>query len=235
MVRAFKHATKRHLLGLTLRIRSGPLKGKRWIAVTGMKFIKGTYEPFTTALLQEHLREGDVFFDLGAHVGYTTAVASALVGPRGQVVAFEPRPINVRCLEKHLRVNRLTNVRLIQACVGDQTSRCRFETRTGTGTGHVTANGDLEVDMVSLDDLFAGEEIPEPDFLKIDVEGAEVNALEGAKTLLGEARPKVLVSIHGENTEGQVRELLGSLGYEFADLGERPGRIETDLLALPRD
>ncbi|UCG58549.1 MAG: FkbM family methyltransferase [Phycisphaerales bacterium] len=134
MVRKLKNALKSLLGPLMLSIRSGPLKGKKWIAVTGIRLIKGTYEPFKTTELKENLHEGDVVYDVGAHVGYYTATDSSLVGREGQVIAFGPRPSNISRLKQHLRVNRLSNVRLIGACLGGRWGYWRFETRTGTGT-----------------------------------------------------------------------------------------------------
>jgi FkbM family methyltransferase len=216
-----------------LSVRNGPLKGKKWIAFTGSRFILGTYEPFKTAAILENVHQGDVVYDVGAHVGYYSAIASMLVGPRGQVIAFEPRPLNIQCLKQHVRVNRLSNVQIVESCVGDRPGPCRFETRTGTGTGHVSDHGDLHADMVSLDNLFGKGDLPEPDFLKIDVEGGETAVLKGARQVVQKAHPILLVATHGVAEHAFVTEFLGQAGYQYAILDPQGGKGDTEILAKP--
>src|SRR5580765_7484494 len=88
---SIKHALKSLLTPFTLRVRRGPLAGKKWIAASGIKFIKGTYEPRQTEVFLACVQEGDVVLDIGAHVGYYTVIAALRAGPRGRVFAFEPR------------------------------------------------------------------------------------------------------------------------------------------------
>ena len=85
--------------------------------------------------------------DVGAHVGYFTLIMSRRVGPGGEVHAFEPRKLNRRFLKTHLRLNAADNVRVYSLSIGDRVGPVRFETRTGSGTGHVSDSGNVTVRM----------------------------------------------------------------------------------------
>ncbi len=231
--RNIKHSLKFLLRVFRLKIRSGPLKGKKWIFAAGSRFIVGNYETFKTNPFIQHLNEGNNVIDVGAHVGYYTAIASDIVGPKGQVFAFEPRPMNIVFLKKHIKVNKLLNVKLFEAAVGKSTGTCRFEARTGTGTGFMSDGGNLSVDMVCLDDLYGSGEIPLPEFIKIDVEGGEDEVLEGARQIIKKNQPVILVATHSEVKHSYVTEYLESYGYEFEVLNKEGESGDTEILALP--
>lgn len=232
-LRPLYDALKSAIAPLTLRVRRGPLAGLRFSVACGARIASGTFEDYKTRGLLEHVRPGQTVFDVGAHVGYYTALCSKLVGPAGRVVAFEPRPVNVRLWRLHAECNGLANAALIEAAVGDREGRARFETRTGTGTGHVAAEGDLEVRMLRLDDLVARGEAPAPGFLKIDVEGGEVAVLEGARETIRAARPAMLVATHGEALHSAVTAILGANGYSWTVLDPGVAHGDVELLALP--
>lgn len=226
-----KHRFKSLLKPLALRVRSGPLKGYRWSMATGWRFISGTYEPFKTRAYLDTLRPGDVVIDVGAHVGYYALLASAVVGAEGQVMAFEPRPLNFGFLERHIRLNRVGNIRLWEAGVSNDSGRSRFETRTGTGTGRLSREGDINVRTVRLDDLFLRGDLPHPDFMKIDVEGGEMAVLEGSMQLIRQTRPTLLVATHGREMHDNVTTFLDALGYEYRILDPQGHSGDTEILA----
>ena len=218
---------------IVLRIQAGPLKGKKWIAATSIRYIKGRYEPFNTKALIEHIREGDVIYDVGAHVGYYSAIASLLVGQKGSVIAFEPRPINIAFFKKHMRINDLGNVELVEAGVSDKTGEGSFQANTGTGTGHLSENGNITVKVVTLDGLYRTGKCPKPDLIKIDVEGGEMAVLEGAREMIEESKPTLLVATHGDTEYEFVVRFLEETGYEYDMLNERPVIGNKDILAVP--
>src|SRR5262245_36376035 len=105
----------------------GPLAGARWIVGSGNHVVWiGLYEYRKQVAFKRALNQGAVVFDLGAHAGLYTLLASRLVGPRGVVVAFEPLPRNIAYLKDHLRLNRAANVRVIAAAVSDQDESLEF-------------------------------------------------------------------------------------------------------------
>lgn len=228
------HLLKGLLAPFCLRIRRGPLQGLKWIAVSGSKFVQGTYEPRQSAVFAESVHEGDVVFDVGAHVGYYTALGSRRVGPHGRVIAFEPRPLNLRFLRRHVRLNDLSNVTIIDAGVGEAPGTARFETHTGTGTGHLSDHGTLEVRLVALDDLVQRGKLPPPQMIKIDVEGAEQRVLAGAEQIIREARPTLLISTHGPENHEAVVQFLEARGYAHRILDDSSSRHDKELLAEPR-
>ena len=88
-------------------ILQGRLRGKRWIVGSGNHGCwLGSYEYEKRRAFEQTISAGNIVFDVGAHVGFYTLLASTLVGPTGRVVAFEPAPRNLRYLKEHLRLNR---------------------------------------------------------------------------------------------------------------------------------
>jgi FkbM family methyltransferase len=218
---------------LMLTIKDGPLKGKKWVAASGIRFIKGTYELYKTNAYLKYLHEGDVVYDVGAHVGYYTALAATIVGKRGQVIAFEPRPVNFSYLKRHVRSNDLSNVRLFEASVGNNAGEVSFDNKTGTGTGRVNSGGRISVKMVCLDELFARGEIPPPNFMKIDVEGGEVEVLEGARNVIAHARPVMLVATHGSREHAFVEKYLKDHNYTYHVLDQGGAKGDIEIMAIP--
>ncbi|MCK7580320.1 MAG: FkbM family methyltransferase [Chromatiales bacterium] len=165
--------------------------------------------------MTEALSEGDVVYDIGAHIGYYTLAAARHVGASGMVYAFEPLALNQRFLAGHIQANALSNVRLIDACVGAVPGTARFHQGQGSGRGRLSERGALEVRVVTLDDLLQSGDIRPPTLLKIDVEGAEYDVLQGAADLLQQHRPSILLSVHSEHLRQQCHAWLASLGYVF--------------------
>lgn len=195
-----------------LPIFRGPLRGFRWLVATRSNFIFGTYEPAQTKLFCELVQPGAVVYDIGAHYGYYTLLASKLVGDQGKVVAFEPSPANLARLYRHIELNARTNVQVLELAVSDHEGSARFETRTGSGVGHLAADGPLEVKLTTLDSL---AQLRLPQVMKIDVEGAEVGVLQGAKELFAKAKPVIFLSLHGEELKTSCLGILESYGYTF--------------------
>lgn len=199
-----------------LPIFSGPLKGYRWLLATRSSFFFGTYELEQTDLFCKLVKPGDVVYDVGAHFGYYTLLASKLVGAQGRALAFEPSPPNLARLYRHVELNRCSNVQVLELAVSDREGVAHFETRTGSGLGHLAADGPVEVKVTRLDAL---EGYPRPNVMKIDVEGAEVAVLQGAASLLTAAKPIIFLSLHGDDLKKACLEILAGYGYTFQDIG----------------
>ncbi len=211
---------------ICVRIRRGPLAGTKWILTTGRNFIEGHYEPSKTETLMNIIDSGNIVFDVGAHVGYFTLLMARKVGNCGHVYAFEPRPINLAFLKKHLRINAVTNVSVCGCCVGDAARSVSFNTHTGTGTGHVSDSGDLATTMIAIDDEVGCGRLPTPDVIKIDVEGLEVLVIKGALDTLATRQPKLILAVHSAQLEEECRSLLEPLGYQFSEIEQRKGDRE---------
>jgi FkbM family methyltransferase len=198
-----------------LPILRGPMRGFRWLVATRSSFLFGTYEPAQTQLFQELVKPGDVVYDVGAHFGYYTLLASKLVGEKGKVLAFEPSPNNLSRLYRHIEINARKNVEVLELAVSDHEGTAHFETRTGSGVGHLAEDGPLEVKLTTLDRL---TNQPLPNVMKIDVEGAEVGVLQGAKGMFARCRPIIFLSLHGEDLKTTCMELLKGYGYSFRQI-----------------
>lgn len=211
----------------------GPLRGRLWLPFSRGKVLRlffGTYEADQTAMISNYLHPGSVFFDVGAAVGYYTVLAAPLVGPTGRVVSFEPDPQNAAYLKKHVAINRFRNVDVRQQAVGNRNGVAPFTCGSGTGTGHLVESGSTQVAICRIDDV-AGE-TGNPTHIKIDVEGAELEVLEGARKTLLASRPKLFLSTHGTEVQNACARYLTELGYEIRPISPNP-KYESELLCLP--
>lgn len=216
---------------LHMIILQGKLKGKRWIVGSSQHGCwLGSYEYDKQKLLEQTIPIGSIVFDLGAHVGFHTLLASTLVSSQGQVFAFEPMPKNLNYLKQHLAMNQVDNVTVIDAAVADQNGVACFDLAASSFHGHLSAQGSLQVRTVSLDSLIAEGTIPLPDVIKMDVEGAEVAALVGMKSLLEKAHPTLILATHGDEIQKRCRAFLHALGYEIQVIGEKSIEEADELL-----
>jgi len=176
--------------------------------------------------------QGKIVFDLGGHVGFYTLLSSVLVGPSGKVFVFEPVPRNLFYLKEHLRLNHVNNVTVIEAAVLDKNGVASFNEGPGSSMGYLSHNGRLQVKTLVLDDLISSREIPAPDYMKIDIEGAEFLALSGAKSTLVESHPIIFLATHGETVHQQCCQFLSSYGYDLKSIDERELNKTDEILAI---
>jgi FkbM family methyltransferase len=218
-----------------MRIRQGPLKGKRWIAGSHTHGCwLGSYEMDKQVLFSKHVGTGDKVLDIGANVGFYTLLSSHLVGPTGRVVAFEPVPRNLRYLHDHIHVNRLENVEVIEAAVGEKAGEIAFDDSSGSATGKISTTGRLRVPLVTVDELVAKGAVPAPTVLKIGVEGAEGMVLRGARRSLtappGGRRPIIFLATHGPAVHAECLALLREMGYVIASTNRQNVEQTDELL-----
>ncbi|MFQ6006077.1 MAG: FkbM family methyltransferase [Woeseia sp.] len=228
----FRHATKWLLSPIMLKIRSGPLEGRKWKASSGIRFVRGTYEPGNVAAIQKTVKPDDVAYDVGAHVGYFSVLMGDIVGSGGKVVAFEPRGLNLAYLQRHVSVNHCDNIEIVSKALGDRSGHAKLETRTGSGTGYVSETGDEDVEITSIDELVASGTLPPPTFLKIDVEGGEMAVLRGARKVIEEHRPRMILATHGDEIDAECRALLSEWDYDLQDIDHQSGARE--MIVTPR-
>lgn len=222
--KALRYWLKARLAWIRVPVQAGPLKG-RWISVfSGMRFIRGNYDADGVSAFMATIPRGGVVFDVGAHVGYYAMAAAQAAGPAGRVVAFEPLPLNLRYLRGHVHANGLTNIAVVDACVGERGGRAGFEYCGGTGRGRMVEGGGC-VATVSLDEEIEAGRLPVPDVIKMDVEGAEVSALKGAARTLRAKHPRILLSVHSAELKVECAGLLREYGYTV-DTGTKPGQLD---------
>jgi FkbM family methyltransferase len=140
---------------MTVRILQGELRGKKWIVGSSDHGCwLGSYEFEKQILIAKMIKHNTIFFDIGAHVGFYTLLASYLVKDNGLVFAFEPFPRNIEYLEKHLMANGIQNVTLFKAAVSDHTGVATFQEGPSSSMGRISERGKLAIELASLDDLF---------------------------------------------------------------------------------
>jgi FkbM family methyltransferase len=146
--RLIKQFTKR----FSIVMKSGALKGMRIVAVAGPKFQHDRYEQFFRAFI-ENLKEGMVVYDVGAHWGYYTLVASRVVGDTGRVIAFEPNHENIQILMRNIQYNNIKNIECLEIAVGDLCGKVSFDPGADTGLGKISTAGKIQVECRTLDSL----------------------------------------------------------------------------------
>lgn len=186
------------------------------------------YEPHTTRFLLSHLREGDVFVDIGANHGYYTLIAAHRVGDAGRVFAFEPNPQVLAQLEKHVLLNDVERrVEISSLALSDRSqneaeffvSSCA--TNSGLSSlvlsesaltrGELSSHNKIVVETRTFDDWVKTKRPARLDLMKIDVEGAEEKVLRGMLTTLASTPPARIIC---ETTwDSPAHLLLQSHGY----------------------
>jgi len=168
-----------------------------------------TFEKFETELVKKEIKKGDIVLDIGANIGYYTLVFSQIVGTEGRVFAFEPDPNNFALLKKNIEINNLKNVVLIQKAVSDVSNPlslylCDYNHAQHRIYPSSRCNEKITVESTIIDDYFSEKEFCNKiNFVKIDVEGAEYDVIEGMqKTLKSNPELKILC----EFSPKQIRE-----------------------------
>jgi FkbM family methyltransferase len=192
-----------------LPILQGPLRGKKWTAGSASHGCwLGSYEYHKQRALQRQLKVGDVVYDIGANVGFYSLLASVIVGETGHVYPFEPLPENLRELKRHLELNHVKNCTVVDAAVSSSEGEAIFDSSGDRCRGHVGENGSLSVRRLNLDGLVSRKEIRFPNLMKIEIEGAELECLRGASSVIQESRPIIFLAPHGSEIHSACTELL---------------------------
>jgi FkbM family methyltransferase len=208
--------------------------------------LDGLWESHVTAWMHETIREGHVFVDVGANVGYFTLLAGRLVGPRGRVVAVEAHPGLVDILRRNVAMNGLHGRTQVwhraawsEATTLDFHERVHFSANSSIGRSDSQGLTDLadrenvvSVEAAPLDDLL--QDLPRVDVVKVDVEGSEVQAFTGMDRTL-RANPGAVVLF--EWSPAQIRQ-VGRSPSELLDLLEGHGLrlrlLEDNLASIDR-
>jgi len=178
--------------------------------------------PLRCYLRGGEIKKGDVVVDAGAYIGIFTILASRIVGENGRVVSFEPDTANFKELVDNIRLNGLRNVIPLNKALWSHDTELPFRM-----TGEMGSSIDIEeldsescvrVPVVGLDAELRRFNIGNVDFVKMDVEGAEVEALKGSEETLRKNHPSLAIAsyhvVKGKQTYHEVERLLRGMGYE---------------------
>jgi FkbM family methyltransferase len=190
----------------------------------------GTYEPDLQSALRELVPASVVIFDVGANIGYVSLLLARVAGEKGKVFAFEALPSNVEQLRRNLALNKMeARVTVIAGAVTQSSGPVRFLVHTSGGMGKAVGSAgrqdqyksEMTVPGISLDEFVYRYGNPPPQVVKMDIEGGEVMALPGMERILTEARPLMLMELHGPESSRVAWETLNAAGYEVCWM--RPG------------
>lgn len=202
-----------------VRVAGGGLAGLRlWLNLRREKYLwLGTYEPWVQEAMAHYLRPGDWAWDIGAFIGYHTLFMWRL---GANVVALEPDPDNFARLTKNLEANGAYSVKALRLAAGEMQGRARLRRVNGhPSLTSVEFSNYGECSVVTLDSLAV--DLPPPRLVKIDVEGAELEALRGAVRVLREARPVWIVEVH--ESVDHVTDYFWHHGYQVRRIGKGVG------------
>lgn len=204
--------------------------------------INGIHEPAETELVKKEIKEGAVVIDIGANIGYFSLIFAKLAGPSGKIYAFEPESENFAILQKNIQANGYSNVVMINKAVADRNQVLKFYLSKSDGAKHSLINSDdsgkyVEIPAVSLDEYFSGDSL-KADFIKIDIEGAEIKALDGMRKFINsQGNLKMLIEfaprmMEGGDEEGaQIYKILKEdFGFEIFNLNRQSGLCESTSL-----
>lgn len=185
---------------------------------------RGAYSGSQLRVLASRLQPGGVFIDLGANQGEFTVFAASLVGEDGRVFAFEPSPVMQKRLSKNIQLNGFEQVRIEPLAVADKPGRLPLYSPTGAfedGTTHdglptlynqagTSACSTAEVAVTTLDEWQLEQRLARVDVIKIDIEGAELPALQGGLALIQRFRPTLIMELNAATSR--------AAGYSMQDL-----------------
>jgi len=210
---------------LVVPIIFGPAKGKKWIVGSADHSCwLGIYERHEIIQFTEIVRtlpKGAVFFDFGAHSGYFSLAA---ISTNHDVVihAFEPS-FRAEFLVEHIRLNSIKNIHLHRCAVGKEEAEVRFDGWSIIQKDSIS-NADLtktiSVKQISIDQEIHKGHLPYPNLIKMDIEGAERDALLGMKESISHSHPQIFLSLHTEQLKFDCLKLLEEIGYRYKQIDE---------------
>ena len=213
------------LVGVTrnkdMVIPQGPAKGLRFRrGRVPVEYGLGIMEPEVQKVCQFLVQPGMVVFDIGANIGFFTILFGRLVGEKGQVYAFEPFSEAATQANENARLNEMSQIEVVRAAVGSQCGEEEFLLGESSLMGrlsdgrvnHTETVVSEKVPVVTIDHFVLERNHAPPSFVKIDVEGGEVDVLHGMKEVLQQHRPVILCEIHNRNKE--VSHLLREVDYQ---------------------
>lgn len=194
------------------------------------RYFPNGYEDDTFEFVNKEIKEGMVVLDIGAHIGIIAVPLAKKVGANGKVYAFEPTPTTVSILKETIRINNIKNISVQPYALANTKGKLIFYTSDNKvdNSNSLIDNhrldrkeNKIEVEVNTLDDFKVSSNISKIDFIKIDVEGAELRVLKGAAKTIGQDKPKMVLSMHpasiknsGDSAE-EIWNFLNGYGYKI--------------------
>jgi len=186
-------------------------------------FFFGEYEADTNTVLAKYIKEGDVVIEAGANIGSETALIARLAG-NGHVHCFEPNPYTYERLKINIAINELGNVSAYDCALGESDSTIAFNIypkgfcNPGMSSKYMETAQTRKINVVqkTLDSFAAENKIEKVDFLKMDIQGAEMDMIIGAGGTISKCKPVIFTEACAPyNNTGQLYEKLSAYGYSI--------------------
>jgi FkbM family methyltransferase len=186
----------------------------------------GTFEEKETEFLRKTIKPGWTCLDVGACFGWYSILFSKLVGTAGKVHSFEPVPDNRECLERNIELNNLENIQVNSFALGAEPGISKIYVPNDGVSGSLRAHTKtkdcrvIDIDISTLDQYVHKNALESIDFIKADIEGAEMLMLQGAEVALRKYRPMLMLEVQAHSTKHfgyEPKELfswLQKLGYK---------------------
>ena len=194
-------------------------------------YFYGTHdERYVVTKLLKMIKPGDTCWDIGANIGFYTCLLAAQVEPAGAVVAYEPATRTYGYLHENVSLNQFANVTIINRGLGDKAEqRPLYYSEAGLTEGTASlkyTDGRAVSERVTLDTIDnLVHELPVPDFIKIDVEGYQLEVLRGGEHLLKTHAPLIMAELKdvGETNRAdfsEIEQYIADLGYSLYEIGK---------------
>lgn len=192
--------------------------------------INGIYDEFETKTLKKIIKTDDVVFDIGANIGYYTLIFARLVGRSGKVFSFEPESTNFELLKKNAKINGYTNIEFFCKAISNSNKTTKLFLDKKNKGGHslidkIEDRESIEIKSIRIDDYFKNQNI---DFVKIDIEGFEFEAIKGMSELLEKSNNvKIMTEFNpyllkkSEIEPEEYIKLLKNLGFTIYNLDKK--------------
>ena len=194
-----------------------------------INYFPSDYEKENFDFLKRNVKQGDTVLDIGAHIGLFSVIASKLSGISGKIYAFEPSGETFSLLQKTISINSISNIEPVHAAVGATPGEITFyvsQVKGDNSNSLVSYKTDRElipetVKMHSVDSFVKEKNLTSIKFMKIDVEGAEYDALRGAENTLRSLKPVCTLGIHPEAVAakgdklGDIYDFVQGCGYRL--------------------
>jgi FkbM family methyltransferase len=201
--------------------------------------INEIYEALEIELIKKEICLNDFVIDVGAHIGYHTLNMAKCVGENGKVFSFEPEPDNFCMLKKNVEVNHYSNVITENKAVGITNGKSiLYTSQTHSGIHRMypskSCQKQIEINSVKLDDYFKKNNLLDKiKLIKIDVEGAELNVLQGSKEILSKSKNLLIFLEFIPNhimdcgmIPKDILDFLQSYGFKIFCINEHKNKIE---------
>jgi FkbM family methyltransferase len=205
--------------GVKVPILLGFLKGSyyRLNKFTALSPMFGNWERDSQLLFTSFVKPGDIVYDLGANTGIHSMLFAKIVGNKGMVYACEPMKYNIDEINLIKQYNLIENIEIVPEAIANTIGLLEF------AIGEHTKGGSLEIGLETLSkvkvpvntiDNLIKKSFKLPDFIKIDIEGAEGAALEGMEQAVQQCHPSMYIELHTPEQDIKVGTFLAKHGYE---------------------